>query len=193
MSLNAYKPTLIAHLEAHTPHEANEARHVADMLRFLRTQPEPFARQASAGHITGSAVLVEETGQFTALIWHEKLGRWLQPGGHCEPTLDQSVPDTALRELVEETTIAARHITRLQATPFDVDVHPIPAREDEPAHIHYDVRYLFQAPRAALPGDTSRYQWKPIAEVAASEDMSRARFAQKLLARIAQNTPKNWD
>jgi hypothetical protein len=28
---------------------------------------------------------------------------------------------------------------------FDLDIHPIPARGDEPEHMHYDVRYLCQA------------------------------------------------
>jgi hypothetical protein len=26
--------------------------------------------------------------------------------------------------------------------PFDLDIHGIPARQDEPAHFHLDVRYL---------------------------------------------------
>jgi hypothetical protein len=29
---------------------------------------------------------------------------------------------------------------------FDIDVHPIPARATEPAHEHFDLRFLFVAP-----------------------------------------------
>src|SRR5678809_693761 len=32
---------------------------------------------------------------------------------------------------------------------FDVDIHAIPARKDEPEHFHYDIRYAFQADRHA--------------------------------------------
>ena len=39
------------------------------------------------------------------------------------------------------------------ATPeiYDIDVHAIPARGDEPAHAHYDVRFAFYADRAEAP------------------------------------------
>ena len=31
------------------------------------------------------------------------------------------------------------------STIFDIDVHRIPARDREPAHLHFDVRFLVQA------------------------------------------------
>ena len=34
--------------------------------------------------------------------------------------------------------------------PFDLDIHEIPARKDQPAHYHYDVRYVFIAPEGAV-------------------------------------------
>ena len=41
---------------------------------------------------------------------------------------------------------------------FDVDVHEIPPRGSEPAHLHYDVRFLCRANRAEAPvaSDESR-------------------------------------
>ena len=35
--------------------------------------------------------------------------------------------------------------------PFDLDVHVIPARPGEPAHLHLDIRYLLIAPAVAEP------------------------------------------
>jgi hypothetical protein len=32
---------------------------------------------------------------------------------------------------------------------FDPDIHTIPARNNEPEHFHYDIRYAFQADRHA--------------------------------------------
>src|SRR5262249_38431262 len=32
---------------------------------------------------------------------------------------------------------------------FDVDIHAIPATSKEPAHFHYDIRFLFEADRDA--------------------------------------------
>ena len=37
---------------------------------------------------------------------------------------------------------------------FDVDVHPIPVRPDVPAHVHYDLRFLFIADVDAALDDT---------------------------------------
>jgi 8-oxo-dGTP pyrophosphatase MutT (NUDIX family) len=72
---------------------------------------------------------------------------WLQPGGHADGERD--VRSVALREAREETGLASL----LLATPgiYDVDVHAIPARGDEPAHAHYDVRFAFYAERAEVP------------------------------------------
>jgi len=39
---------------------------------------------------------------------HQKLGRWLPPGGHCEP--NELPDDAALREVYEETGIVAKLI-----------------------------------------------------------------------------------
>jgi 8-oxo-dGTP pyrophosphatase MutT (NUDIX family) len=174
--------TLIAQIEAHIPFEENEARHQAAILEFLRWQAEPFSRSTLVGHITGSAVLVDAEGQHVGLIWHEKLLRWLQPGGHCEPQ-DESVLAGARRELMEETDLPLDAVSVAQETPFDLDVHEIPARGAEPTHFHYDVRYLFQTPYSRLLQREGIVQWRPIEEIATSPDISQARYAQKLLKR----------
>jgi hypothetical protein len=34
--------------------------------------------------------------------------------------------------------------------PFDLDIHPIPGKDNEPGHWHYDVRYVLIAPEGAV-------------------------------------------
>jgi 8-oxo-dGTP pyrophosphatase MutT (NUDIX family) len=84
------------------------------------------------------------------LTHHRKLGRWLQPGGHSDG--DPDIAQVALREAREESGIAALTLATVdgQAQPLDLDAHEIPARGDEPAHIHYDVRFLVVAPQDAI-------------------------------------------
>lgn len=55
-------------------------------------------------HFCGS-VWVLSKGKPTKmlLVHHKKLGKWLQPGGHIEPT--ENPVETAVRELKEETGI----------------------------------------------------------------------------------------
>jgi 8-oxo-dGTP pyrophosphatase MutT (NUDIX family) len=76
------------------------------------------------------------------LVHHQKLRRWLQPGGHVEPT-DPTLLDAARREVAEETGIVPGAL--LGDGIFDVDIHPIPASPKDGAHLHFDVRYAFVA------------------------------------------------
>jgi 8-oxo-dGTP pyrophosphatase MutT (NUDIX family) len=156
-----------------------EQRSVDRIQDFLRTTPEPFSRSTLAGHITGSAVLMDASRSMLLLIWHEKLGRWLQPGGHCEPDQDVDVQATALRELVEETGLPESSLRLVLAQPFDVDVHPIPARKHEPDHWHYDVRFLFEL-AGELDLTSTTYRWVRAGDVAALQEQSLARMAKKL-------------
>ncbi|MGH9659756.1 MAG: hypothetical protein ACRD96_14500, partial [Bryobacteraceae bacterium] len=59
----------------------------------------------------------------------------------------------------EET--GAEAITLLEAGIFDVDIHPILARGVTPAHLHYDVRYRFEAG----PGEPPTAAWVRLDEV----------------------------
>ncbi|HEX2501254.1 MAG TPA: NUDIX hydrolase [Methylomirabilota bacterium] len=132
-------------LGRHAPADAKEAGDLAEILAFVDRYPDPFDRRISEGHLTGSAVVVSAEGDRVLLLHHRKLGRWLQPGGHAEPG-EREGAAIALREACEETGIAGLALHPSAPRPFDVDVHPIPARGDEPAHRHLDLRYLVIAP-----------------------------------------------
>jgi 8-oxo-dGTP pyrophosphatase MutT (NUDIX family) len=120
------------------------ARHAAgDALEDRRTLP---------GHLTTSAIVLDPTGREVLLVFHTALGRWLQPGGHweCAPSFAAS----ALREAMEETGVTELPLHPWHAghdLPVDIDTHPIPAnaRKGEPAHVHFDLRYVFVAPRTS--------------------------------------------
>lgn len=177
--LDQFLPILVEQLMHYQPYDRIERSHSEKTRQFLEQATAPFSRMTLEGHITASAVLVDESRQFVALIWHEKLERWFQPGGHCEPDQDATLPQAARRELLEETRIIPEAVQLIQATPFDIDVHEIPARSTEPAHFHYDIRYLFQIAYQDLH-QTEICLWKPITDVLADPDESRARFARKL-------------
>ncbi len=131
-------------LECYATLHPQNAEAAERILSFIRANPDCFSRSLAEGHITGSAWLISPEGRQVLLTLHRKLGRWLQPGGHADG--DANTLRVALREAEEESGIAG--IIPVKPVIFDVDVHEIPARPaaGESAHLHYDIRYLLQAP-----------------------------------------------
>jgi 8-oxo-dGTP pyrophosphatase MutT (NUDIX family) len=130
-------------IAACTP-SADVAHHAAEITRFIATEPRAWSRATLEGHIAASAWVLDSTRSHAALIHHRKLNLWLQPGGHVEDA-DTSWRAAAQREVTEETGLARFIPQADDAKLFDVDVHPIPERHHEPAHFHYDLRFLFIA------------------------------------------------
>jgi 8-oxo-dGTP pyrophosphatase MutT (NUDIX family) len=149
-------------LSRHEPGDESEAADLARIRAFVAAHEQPFDRAIAQGHLTASAIVLTADGERVLLLFHPKLRRWLQPGGHAEPgeTLGEAV---ALREASEETGLSGLVLQEQAPRPLDVDVHDIPARESEPAHEHLDLRYLMIAdPAAAIrpdDGETTKVRW----------------------------------
>lgn len=132
-------------LEAYLPTDALQARNRAFILNFLDEHPwDAHRRSCAPAHLTASALVVDFSRQAALLTHHRKLDRWLQLGGHCDG--DSNLPAVALREAREESGIEGLTVDpRL----LDLDVHTIPARGDEPEHLHLDARFVVIAPDGA--------------------------------------------
>lgn len=138
---------LIALLNTYRLVFAGESDTAERLLDFASAHPDAFLRSCVPGHVTGSAFVVDPSMTQTLLVHHRKLGKWLQPGGHCEP--GETALQAAVREALEETGVPATPISPERI--FDIDIHQIPERPEAPAHLHYDVRFLLVSP----PGQTS--------------------------------------
>lgn len=102
-------------------------------------------RWCRPGHLTGSSFVVDPSRDACLLLFHTKLQRWLQPGGHADG--DTNLARVALREAAEETGIDG---LRVVVPAIDVDVHRVAPPKEDP-HLHLDVRYLVLAPAGADP------------------------------------------
>jgi 8-oxo-dGTP pyrophosphatase MutT (NUDIX family) len=181
---------LIGLLERLAPSDEKEARDRDEIVAFVRTGGDPFARDRFApGHLTGSAFVVDEALEKILLVHHARLDRWLQPGGHGEP--GESDPlEVALREAREETGIEDLKLHPAAPVPFDVDVHVIPPspKKNEPAHEHLDIRFLLVAPRDARPrasAESKAIAWLPLGEAGGEgHDASLARAVRKIRATL---------
>lgn len=144
----------------HPTRDALEERAVADTLALLERAADPFARTNLPGHVTGSAIVLDDVRERVLVIWHPTLERWLQPGGHSEPD-DDSPRVTAARELAEETGVTVGRFAAMSRL-VHLDVHAIPARGAEPMHFHHDFRFAFTIPASAVPAGQDHVTWVPI-------------------------------
>lgn len=161
-----HRSDLLSQLNAYQPMDAEDEHSRRRIESFVRRQPHCFGRQLSIGHVTGSAWIIDLDRDKALLTHHRKLNLWLQLGGHSDG--DSNTRAVALREGVEESGLSGLRL--LGDEIFDVDVHTIPARGAEPAHEHYDVRYLLEADATwplVVSAESHHLAWVPLAEIAA--------------------------
>ena len=135
---------LLKSLAEHQPEGKEENISRERVISLLHSNPDCFHRtDFHPGHITGSALLISVDGTKVLMNHHKTLNKWLCFGGHADGSTD--IFDVARREVMEESGIT--DIAPVFTGIIDVDVHPIPANDakNEPAHEHFDIRYIFRA------------------------------------------------
>jgi len=132
--------------------------------------------------VTGSAFVLSPDRQAVLLTHHRKLNRWLQLGGHCDGIADARF--VAMKEAYEESGLA--RVRLLSQDVFDVDIHEIPARDPEPAHLHYDVRYLMvaEAGSVSVSSESLDLAWVPLADL---ERYSKADSVLRMRDRVSED------
>lgn len=173
---------LINLLSNYHTEDLQERQHQKETLAFVQSNPDCFERSLLPGHVTGSAWIVNPSMTHTLLIHHYKLDKWFQPGGHCDG--DPDVLMVAMKEAFEETGVV---VTPFSDQIFDIDNHIIPARQEVPQHIHYDIRFLFIAQMTDddLPGnrETKAIKWASLNDVTTyTHEISITRMIEKTRA-----------
>ncbi|MFG3013850.1 NUDIX domain-containing protein [Streptomyces cinerochromogenes] len=171
-------------VEAYLGRHSDERDALTGLLAALERPVDVTARTTLPGHVTCSAVVVDRRRRVLH-IRHRATGLTLTPGGHVEPE-DRTLLAAALREVSEEAGIApgALCLTRhMLGSPIDIDVHDIDANpsKGEPAHRHYDFRYVFYLADDKPPTITLRDEEVSDAHWLALSEVTSPNLRAKLL------------
>ena len=134
---------------------ANFVERFCDLAKHIFKQ-----QQLSTHHFTVSTLVLSPDRRACLLCFHKKCLQWIPLGGHLEMT-DVSIYGGALREAVEESGLLSSQLQPLgwcagkplshhtQSAPdsylVDLDIHSIQAWQQDPAHYHYDLRFVLVA------------------------------------------------
>lgn len=180
------RDNLLKSLKIFAEQHPEQLETAARMTDFIRAHKNCFERSCKPGHITGSAWLTNPGGDKVLLTLHRKLKRWMQTGGHADG--DPQPLRVALREAEEESGIPG--IAPVHTEIFDIDIHLIPENttKGEPAHFHYDVRYLLRAPHEAvsISDESDDLRWWDKEDISARRtelDESVIRMAERYFGR----------
>ena len=126
-------------LNSYLPFDENDKKNLEELISFLNTDNNCFNRKNFNGHITAGALIMNYDGN--VLINHHKdTDLWLLFGGHSDGNSDSL--SVAKREVEEESGITEYEC---DGQILDIDIHFVPenVQKNEPAHKHYDIRFLF--------------------------------------------------
>jgi 8-oxo-dGTP pyrophosphatase MutT (NUDIX family) len=129
------------------------------VLAFVYGRADACRRECVAGHVTASALVLDDSGTRVLLTLHPRLGRWVQLGGHCDED-DSDVVAAALREATEESGVAGLRIVPELAA---VHVHPVVCSLGVPTR-HLDLQFVAHAPadaQIAISDESEDLRWWP--------------------------------
>jgi 8-oxo-dGTP pyrophosphatase MutT (NUDIX family) len=152
------------------------------VLAFVRGRTDACRRECVPGHVTASALVLDDSGTRVLLTLHPRLGRWVQLGGHCDED-DPDVVAAALREATEESGVAG---LRIAPELVAVHVHPVVCSLGVPTR-HLDLQFVAHAPagaQIAISDESEDLQWWPADALPDSADHALAH----LVARATQTS-----
>lgn len=173
------RDSLLARLARYQALDESEKHDRAQIEAFVRQHPRCFESAYPAGHLTGSAWLVDADGDRVLLTHHRKLGRWIQLGGHADGESDLLA--VALREAREESGLTA--IEPVHGDIFDLGVHHSAGHDGLDAHLHYDIRFAFRTlcdGRFTVSDESHALAWFTLEELSALDlDEAVRRMSEK--------------
>ena len=169
MSASSLHASAVDLLTGWTPPDTDQDSVRHTVLAFLAAVPDACLRASVPGHITASAIVFDETLDNVLLTLHPRVGKWIQLGGHCEPT-DTTVVDAATRETREESGLPELSVT---GDLVEIHTHPITCSLGVPTR-HLDLRFAAVAagvrPTPVISDESVDLAWWPITDLPADAE-----------------------
>jgi len=142
----------------------DEKESLSLLFEQIKDTEDLISRKNFRGHITASGLVFFQNK--VLLIFHNKLQKYIQPGGHCDEE-DTSILDVAKREVLEETGLQTEAYGEKFTVPLYIDSHKIPENEkkNEPEHYHHDFLFLLKLLDDKIlldQNEVSDYKWVDI-------------------------------
>jgi 8-oxo-dGTP pyrophosphatase MutT (NUDIX family) len=147
------------------------------VLAFLDAREDACRRECVPGHITASALVLDDTGGRVLLTLHPRLGRWVQLGGHCEDS-DADILGAALREATEESGVDG---LRISPDLVAINVHALTCSLGVPTR-HLDLQFVARAPAGAqivVSDESVDLRWWPIDRLPGDTDEALAYLVER--------------
>ncbi|MBQ7954634.1 MAG: NUDIX hydrolase [Lachnospiraceae bacterium] len=137
--------SLLHEIENYRPVNEQEERDKAQMLQYMRSNPNYLERENQIAHFTASIWTVNKARTKTLMVYHNIYNSWSWIGGHADGMED--LCRVAMRELQEETgvgnaVLVSKEIFSLET--LTVNGH-VKKGVYVPSHLHFNVTYLAQA------------------------------------------------
>jgi 8-oxo-dGTP pyrophosphatase MutT (NUDIX family) len=183
MSLRDSAIAILSDWQAPDPGQ-DSLRHA--VLAFVHGRDDACLRECAAGHVTASALVLDDSGSRVLLTLHPRLGRWVQLGGHCEED-DGDIVAAALREATEESGVDGLRIAPELAA---VHVHPVTCSLGVPTR-HLDLQFVAHAPagaQIAISEESDDLRWWPADALPDGTDHALAHLVARATRQVAQTS-----
>ena len=172
-------------LEKYLVHFPEESQQFDILKKQILSNEDIVSRKNFNGHVTASGLVISHNKKVLA-IFHNKLQKFLQPGGHIEKE-DEYLIDSAKREIMEETNLQDATVHPWcweKGIPILIDTHVIPENKNkgEDAHFHHDCMFVFYVQDEYVlldQNEVSDFKWVDV-ETVMKDDSMMAKALRKM-------------